>query len=120
MHELSIASAIAEIAGAHARGRRVTSVDVTIGALRQVVPDALTFAFTLVVEDTPLAGAALAIEHVPARVTCRACSAETNPSEFPFACAACGGLDVDVVAGDELLVEWIELDEQPVAVAGGR
>jgi hydrogenase nickel incorporation protein HypA/HybF len=117
VHELSIASAIVAIASDHARGRRVTSVDVRIGRLRQVVPEALTFAFELATEGTELAGAELIIEHVPTRLACRACGAETEATDFPFACAGCGGVDVDVVSGDELLVDALELDE-PVLMGG--
>ena len=43
MHELSIASAIVDTALRHAGERRVTRVDVQVGALRQVVPDSLAF-----------------------------------------------------------------------------
>ena len=48
MHELSIADAVVRIASRHAGGRRVAKVEVQVGHLRQVVPDALTFAFELV------------------------------------------------------------------------
>ena len=56
MHELSIADAIVRIACAHAGGRRIESVEVKVGHLRQVVPDALAFAFTLVAEGTERRG----------------------------------------------------------------
>ena len=48
MHELAIADALLRIALRHAEGRRIESVEVKVGHLRQVVPDALTFAWTLV------------------------------------------------------------------------
>ena len=118
MHELSIADAIVTIARDHAQGRRVTNVDVKIGYLRQVVPDALAFAFELVTAGTNVDGAGLRIERVPARVTCRACGAESDATDFPLACAGCADVDVDVVAGDELLVESIELEDEPIAVGG--
>ncbi|MFL5969828.1 MAG: hydrogenase maturation nickel metallochaperone HypA [Gaiellaceae bacterium] len=117
MHELALAGAIAEIAGDHARGRRVSAVEVKVGYLRQVVPDALTFAFRLVSADTTLEGAELRLEHVPARVECRACTGESAAVDFPFACAHCGSVDVDVVAGDEFSVEALELEE---VLVGGR
>ena len=118
MHELSIASALADIVLRHAGGRRVTAVEVKVGRLRQVVPDALEFAWELVVRETPLEGAALELQDVPVTVRCRACDAESPIEDFPFACAACGDLDVEVTAGDELSVEAIEVDEP--ALSGGR
>jgi hydrogenase nickel incorporation protein HypA/HybF len=119
MHELSIARAIVAVAERHAAGRRVEVVEVRIGALRQVVPSALSFSFQLVAEGTTVEGAELLIEDVPARVACRQCGIESRVDEFPFGCAACGSLDVDVVGGEELQVESLEVVDEPVA-AGRR
>ena len=111
MHELSLAEAIAAIAEEHAGGRRVAKVEVKIGHLRQVVPTALTFAFELVTQGTCVEGAELEIEDVPARVACRSCKADGLLVELPFACPSCGSVDVDVRAGDELVVDALELVE---------
>jgi hydrogenase nickel incorporation protein HypA/HybF len=118
LHELAIADAIVTIARDHAQGRRVTSVEVKVGYLRQVVPDALVFSFELVAAGTNVEGAELQVDRIPARVTCRGCGAESNGTEFPLACASCGSVDVDVAAGNELLVESIELEDEPVVVGG--
>jgi hydrogenase nickel incorporation protein HypA/HybF len=111
MHELSIADAIVTIASRHAAGRPVSRVDVRVGHLRQVVPDSLQFAFELITADTELEGAELVIEEVPACVHCRACGADTTLEEFPAHCNECGGLDVEVTGGDELLVDSIDIDD---------
>lgn len=111
MHELSIAAAIVAIAERHARGRTVTRVEVRVGHLRQVVPTALELAFELVVKGTALDGAELKLEDVPARGRCRDCGVETTMSGFPLACAACGHLDMELLAGEELQVESLELEE---------
>ena len=116
MHELSIADAIVAIACDHAQGRRVTSIDVTIGQLRQVVPDALEFAFGLVAAGTNVEGAALQVEHVTPRVRCARCEIESHVTDFPLACAKCGCVDVDVVGGDELLVESLEIEQEPIVL----
>ena len=115
MHELALADAVVAIARDHARGQRVSAVDVKVGRLRQVVPDALAFAFELVAAGTEVEGAELRVEHVPVRVRCARCAAESEAPEFPLACAECGSLDVDVIAGNELLVDALELEE-PIAV----
>ena len=125
MHELSIADAIVAIASDHAQGRRVLAVDVRVGRLRQVVPDALEFAFEVVAAGTSIAGAALNVEHVRVRVACAQCDSESHQNEFPLRCARCGSLDVEIVAGDELLVESLELEDEPIAeeqsmLVGGR
>jgi hydrogenase nickel incorporation protein HypA/HybF len=118
MHELSIAESVVRIAERHADGRRVASVEVRVGALRQVVPSALDFAFGLVAQGTTVEGAELAIEDVPAAVACRDCAAENEVSGFPWRCPSCGGLDVDVIRGEELQVESLELEDQ-LATSGG-
>jgi hydrogenase nickel incorporation protein HypA/HybF len=120
LHELSIADAIVDAAVRHGGGRRVAKVEVKVGRLRQVVPSALEFAFGLVAEGTPVEGAVLEVEHVPARVACRRCGAEEDLEGFPFGCPACGSPEVDVVAGDELSVEALELEDEPEPAAAGR
>jgi hydrogenase nickel incorporation protein HypA/HybF len=112
MHELSIAEAIVAIADRHADGRRVTRVQVSVGHLRQVVPSALAFAFELVAQGTAVEGAELVLEVVGAAGRCRACGAESRLAGFPLACHACGGHDVEVIAGEELRVESLDLEEE--------
>jgi hydrogenase nickel incorporation protein HypA/HybF len=120
MHELAIAESVVRIASDHARGRRVTAVQVAAGHLRQIVPDALAFAFELVALGTPVEGARLELREVPAQVRCRACGADTQQAGFPLACRGCGGFDVEVIAGEELLVEELEIEDVAEVMADGR
>jgi hydrogenase nickel incorporation protein HypA/HybF len=76
-----------------------------------VVPASLAFAFELLTTDTELEGAELYIDEVPAAGRCRACAATTDLEEFPLSCASCGGLDLEIVRGEELLVDALELDD---------
>ncbi len=112
MHELSIANSVVRVASEQADGRRVTKVWLRVGHLRQVVPSALAFAFELVAQGTPIEGAELVIEDVPATVCCRQCGSESALDGFPAACPRCGSLNVEVVGGEELLVEALELEEE--------
>jgi hydrogenase nickel incorporation protein HypA/HybF len=108
MHELSIAGAIAAIAREHAGDRPLAAVRVQVGHLRQVVPSALAFAFELLEP-----GVELEIVEVPAAGRCRACGADTPLPVFPLTCAACGDLDVEIVRGEELLIESLEVEAEP-------
>jgi hydrogenase nickel incorporation protein HypA/HybF len=120
MHELSIAEAIVAVAERHAAERAVHAVEVRVGHLRQVMPGALEFAFELTATGTCLDGAELRIERVPAAGRCRDCGAETVLEGFPLTCAACGGLNVEVTAGEELLVDSLELEETMTTTGGPR
>ena len=118
MHELSIAASVVEIVSRHAAGRRVTRITLKVGHLRQVVPSALTFSFDVVAAGTPVEGAELEIEAVPAVGACRRCGMESHLPAFPLQCQACGGFDLQIVAGEELIVESLELEEE--AGSGAR
>jgi hydrogenase nickel incorporation protein HypA/HybF len=109
MHELSVSSAVIDTALKHAAGRRVTAVTVRIGHLRQVVPDSLAFYFDLVARETLCEGARLEQVLVPARLRCADCAREWDPEDARFRCV-CGGVGL-VVAGDELEVDSIEVEE---------
>ncbi len=112
MHELSIAEAVVRVASRHARGRPVAKVTVKAGHLRQVVPSALEFAFELIAVGTEVEGAELEIEEVPAAGICRACGSESELDGFPLSCQRCGGLDMEVTRGEELLVDSLEIEEE--------
>jgi hydrogenase nickel incorporation protein HypA/HybF len=115
LHELSLAEAIVRIACEQAGRSRVSRVEVRVGRLRQIAPGALAFAFEAAAKGTPAEGAELSVEEGPLRIECRDCGEVTDVSDLPFACAACGGASVEVVAGDELVVEAVEVEDDPVA-----
>jgi hydrogenase nickel incorporation protein HypA/HybF len=118
MHELAIAEALVAIAERHARGRRVTRVEVEVGRLRQVVPAALEFAFELVARETAVEGAQLVLRAVPVSGLCRDCGERTAMPAPPLACAACGSVDVEIVTGEELRVDALELEEMAATTGG--
>jgi hydrogenase nickel incorporation protein HypA/HybF len=112
VHELAIAGSVVRIAERHADGRRVTKVYLKVGHLRQVVPSALAFGFELVAQETSVEGAELVLEEVPATGKCRACGSESRLESFPLQCKACGGFDLEIIAGEELYVESLEIEDQ--------
>jgi len=84
-----------------------------------VVPSALAFSFEVVTQGTTAEGAALEIEAIPAVGRCRECSAETVLESFPFQCEACEGFALDPVAGEELTVVSLEMEEVESGVRCG-
>ena len=97
----------------------MTRVQLKVGHLRQVVPSALSFSFELVAQGTSVEGATLDIEAVPAIGECRQCGARTRLENFPLQCGACGAFNPLVVAGEELIVETLDLEEANVGTPCG-
>lgn len=120
MHELSVASAVLNTAVKHADGRHVKHVCVQTGALRQVVPESLRFYWEIVARGTECEGAALELVEVAARLRCTDCDREWPPELPVFRCPECGGSAVEVAAGDELLVDYIEVEETETACTASR
>jgi hydrogenase nickel incorporation protein HypA/HybF len=115
VHELSVSAAVVDTAVRHAAGRKVTAVHLRVGALRQVVPDSLAFYFEIVARDTLCEGAVLEQELVGARLRCEDCEREWGADAPAFRCPTCAGAAVVVVAGDELEVESIDVEQQEAA-----
>ena len=111
MHELSIAESVVRIAEQHAAGRPVAVVELKVGHLRQVVPSALAFAFELVAQGTCVEGAELKMEEIPAAGRCRGCGTESELDGFPLLCPSCGSWDLELLRGEELLVDALELED---------
>jgi hydrogenase nickel incorporation protein HypA/HybF len=111
MHEMSITQGIIDICESHAGGRRVLSVDVEIGELSSVVPDAVAFCFEACSQDTLLQGARLTIVRIPGSGLCLDCGAETPLTAIFGACQHCGSYKVRIVTGEEMRVREIEVEE---------
>ncbi len=111
MHELSLSSAIVNTVVKHARGRRVTVVNLRVGKMRQVVPDTLDFYFEFVARGTVCEAARLEQEVIDARLACRSCGHEWAIEIPAFRCPQCAGSDVEIASGNEFEVEAIEVEE---------
>ena len=89
----------------------MTVVSLRIGHLRQVVPDSLAFYFELVSRETLCEGARLEQELRAGAAALRATARASGTRRTRwFRCTGCGGAG-EVIAGDELEVESIEVEE---------
>ena len=111
MHEMSITQGIIDICEQHAAGRRVLSLEVEIGDLSGVVPEAIEFCFEACSQGTLLEGARLNIIRLCGQGRCQNCGAITPLTELFGACAHCGGYSVIVESGEEMRVKEIEVEE---------
>jgi hydrogenase nickel incorporation protein HypA/HybF len=113
MHELSIMESALTMALEQARksgAGRVHVIRLRIGALSGVVPDALQFAFEALTPGTPAEGAELAIEHVPARFWCVACTREFQSDDLFAECPNCHLPSGELRAGREMELASLEIE----------
>jgi hydrogenase nickel incorporation protein HypA/HybF len=111
VHELSLCESIARAVTREAGGRRVSSVQLRIGTLRQVVPDTLVYCWSITGRGPILEGSVLNIDVVPAEIECGDCGTRSELSRFNVSCPGCGGHGVTVVAGEEMLIVSIDVAE---------
>ena len=113
MHEMSIATglleSVLEAAAAHGGGR-VEQVELDIGAMRLVVPEALEMAWSIVSADTRAAGALLETTEVPIKARCRSCGNVFSPEIADFLCRKCLRADVEILEGDDIILKAIVCD----------
>lgn len=111
MHEMSITQGIIDLCLQHASGRRVNSLEVEIGELSTVVPEAIEFCFEACSRDTLLEGAQLKIIRIVGRGMCQECGHETVVKELFGACVHCRSNRVAIIAGEEMRVREIEVED---------
>lgn len=109
MHEFGLCEDIMGAVERRAAGRRVTGVRVRVGTMHRVSEPALAQAFSQVATGTVADGATIEVVSVPMEVTCRSCGTVADSHDAFDVCAECGGVDLDVNGGDELLLESINL-----------
>ncbi len=116
MHELAIANSIVNTVLEEAKKRNyksVTAIGLRIGALSDVVEEALDFGFSAITAGTLLEGTKLEIESVPVTGACSACKEVFEVKGFVFVCPGCGSSDITVEKGQELDIVYIEVDDGP-------
>ena len=111
MHELGICRNIVAIVGDAACGRRVRRVTLEVGKLAGVMSEALVFCFPVVAEGTSLAGAALDICEIAGRARCMDCGSEFEIATLLPAPCACGSRRLRRIAGEELNIKSMEIEE---------
>ena len=97
----------------HARragAQRVLAVHLALGEHSHVVGDALRFHFEQLATGSLVAGASLHIRRIPMRFRCDDCNADYTPEVGDWRCPQCGRVGRLLDAGDELLIESIEVE----------
>jgi len=113
MHEVSIMAEAVRMAveSAQAAGaRRITGLRLRVGKLSGAVPEAMTFAWDVVRQNTLAAGATLAIESVKAACWCANCTSEFECEDFLSECPNCHETSNDLRRGRELEIAAVEVE----------
>ena len=113
MHETAIVTGLMRILETHAAqhgAARISRVRLKVGRLRAVEPQQLRSCFEMFAEGSIADGAELVIDEIGVRGRCRACAHEFAVPRYRFVCPACGGSDIEVIAGQELYIESFEAD----------
>jgi hydrogenase nickel incorporation protein HypA/HybF len=111
VHEFGVAAAVLEAVEARARGRPVSGVRLHVGALQRLDRPVFDQAFALLTDGGVADGATVDVVDVPVEVRCRACAATTTAEELVTACGRCAGHDLELVTGDDLVLESITVAE---------
>jgi hydrogenase nickel incorporation protein HypA/HybF len=113
MHEMAVTESILRITLEHAgraNASRVSAITIKIGQLSSLVDDSIRFYWDLIAADTIAEKAELRFERVPARALCLDCATEFALAKDSFTCPKCRSERFRIVAGDEMIVESIEVE----------
>ncbi len=113
MHEMSIVQSLVELIEVQARRERfarVKRIGLKLGALGHIEPIALTFCFDVVSRGTIAEGASLDVETVPGTGWCSRCNCSMAITQRYDPCPTCGQSNVQMTAGDELLLTELEVE----------
>lgn len=112
MHELSLMETIRELALQQAQSHgaaRIEAVRLRIGSLAGVEPEALNFAFEVLMANTIAAGARLVVETLPAEWFCAPCAQPFGAEDYLGLCPSCGAISRELRQGRELQLTSLEL-----------
>ncbi len=108
MHELSLILNIVDLATEavhNAKARQVDVIELDIGGIAGVEPDAFDFAWPVAVKNTVLANAKRIIHDLPAIAQCTRCQYQFDTTQRFAECPQCGDVCDRYVQGLELRVK---------------
>ena len=113
MHEMAITRSMLDLVleeAAKAEARKVTEINVVLGEMSGVVDRCVSFYFDYMSKDTPAEGATLNFRNVPQKARCLNCCNIFSPRDIFWSCDKCQSMELEIIAGNELNVESIEVE----------
>ncbi len=103
---------IVEATASREGAERIDVIHMRIGEMAGINYESLKFAFEILSKGTRAEGGRLEYDKVDLLVKCKECSHEFDPEELVFRCPECGSGSIDIIAGREMEVDYILLDEE--------
>lgn len=110
MHELGILSALVHTVEGIVQDEGLTEVEkivIEVGELSGIVPRYIEQCYPAAVYKTFMEKTALELVVVPGIVNCRGCGQVFNAAENDLFCPGCGGQDLDILSGNDMIVREI-------------
>lgn len=111
MHELGLISAMVKSIEQIVREQglhEVKKIVLEVGELSGVVPRYMEACYPAAVYKTFMENTVLDLETIPGIVRCRSCGKEFNAMAHDFACPDCGGQDMEILSGNDVLIKEIQ------------
>lgn len=118
MHEVSICQSMLETLESEMETDQyqyVREVHVKIGVLSCVDAKILSHVFTYITEDTPFSKSVLFTEQVEIIAACEDCKTNFKVEHYRFVCPVCEKPSSTIIAGNELTIYKIILEEPSYA-----
>jgi len=110
MHELGVATALVDLAQENAGKRRLTALNLAVGANSGIFRDSLLFYLDLLFEERALKPVEVRWRDVPLRFKC-VCGHEYESVSFASPCPSCGSVERDLVGGGDCFLDSIEVED---------
>lgn len=115
-----MAAAVLDAVEARADGRAVVGVRLHVGVLQRLDRSVFDQAFALIGDGSVADGAAVEVVDVAVGVRCRDCRTTATGDELITSCPGCAGHDMELTAGDDLVLESITLADRDAPVRDGQ
>jgi len=118
MHEMSIAMQMVDQVIELARENKAIGIDeveLEIGRMQLVVPEALEMAFSVAVSGTLAAGAKLRIVEREIEAVCEDCGTDYKPGIDCYLCPQCGQANARIVAGNDIIIKSLVCETEQEA-----
>ncbi|PHS38695.1 MAG: hydrogenase maturation nickel metallochaperone HypA [Sulfurovum sp.] len=111
MHEYSIVMSMLDLCEKHAKGKPVEKVVTKIGKMSGIEPHFLKESFDIFKEDTICADATMSMNLIDITIRCTDCGKEATVDSYNFFCPHCQGGNTEVLTGQEMHIDYIELKD---------